>query len=170
MLPQLTFSEMSRLAWSLCTLADGESALARTALSWTFRNHLEARAELPSPRLLIEACTPVERGLGPADDGAPAMNTCDFRSPDFCMALSSLCVVWSGTQSDPTEGALSFHRHDQLPRWARTIEPCALIGSYFFYRRIVEPMFAPLMVGRPSGQASALSSNEACTLQLNAGR
>lgn len=139
--PQLTFSEMSHLAWSLCALSKGESELARTALAWTFRNRLEGRGEAPSPCSLLEAFGQLGTASGSVAPGAPLTGTCDFQSPDFCVSLSSLCMVWSDSELDPTEGALSFHRHDQLPRWARSIDPCALIGSYFFYRQTIKSAF-----------------------------
>lgn len=34
---------------------------------------------------------------------------------------------------DPTRGATHFHRHDEMPPWAATQEPTALIGCYLFY-------------------------------------
>ena len=157
--PQLTFSEMSHLAWSLCALSEGESELARIALAWTFRNRLEARREAPSPRSVLEACGQLERGAGVVNEGVCATTISDFQSPDFCISLSSLCAVWSGTEPDPTEGALSFHRHDHLPRWARSMDPCALIGSYFFYQQTVKTAFAPFATGCRSQKTAAFSSS-----------
>ena len=156
---QLTFSQMSHLAWSLCALSEGESELARTALAWTFRNRLEARGKVPPSRSLLEACGHLETDSGSVTPRVPVTTVCDFQSPDFCLSLSSLCMVWSDTELDPTEGALSFHRHDHLPRWARSIEPCALIGSFFFYRQLIESAVAPFVAGCRSQEAGAFSSS-----------
>jgi len=149
--PELTLSEASRMAWTLCDLAGGESALTRTALSWTFRNRLAVLEESQlSCSYADELSCSGKRRVEVSSEVSDTAD-CDFQSEDFCMALSSLCMVWSGALSDPTDGALSFHRHDQRPPWARSAEPCALIGSYFFYQNVVEPDFASEVTGDPSG-------------------
>ena len=168
--PQLTSSEMSYLAWSLCALSDGESEVARTALAWTFRNRLEARREQAAPTSFLDACSCPESSCRSGSEEMSRFNVCDFQSADFCAALSSLRAVWSGTQIDPTEGALSFHRHDQLPRWAKSIEPCALIGSYFFYKGAPGSAFASMMNRHSSDKVTALGSNYPCTLGFDVER
>jgi len=149
--PQLNFTEMSRLAWVLCALSNGESACARTALAWAFRNRLEALAERAEPLSFFELCDRLGNDSRANETATAGPTVSDFQSPDYCLALSSLCSVWSGDQADPTEGALCFHRHNMLPRWASAMEPCALIGSFFFYNKASELSFArPL--GRMSGR------------------
>jgi len=140
--PQLSFTEMSHLAWILSSLSMNETTLAQTALAWTFRNRLEACGGQGGEQPFLEA-------VGCPDIAAPAKErrlqasvASDFQSPDYCRAFARLCSVWGDEQPDPTEGALSFHRHSELPSWAVSCEPCALIGGYFFYDKTLEPLCA----------------------------
>jgi spore germination cell wall hydrolase CwlJ-like protein len=111
---RLTLIELTRMAELVRTEAGGECELSRVAVAWAIRNRGMAGAAA-IPRDGTEAS-------GAGRDG-----------PAFWRALAAVCLVWSGEREDPTHGATRFHRHDELPGWARGREPVALIGSRFYY-------------------------------------
>ena len=47
--------------------------------------------------------------------------------------LSMIASVFNEGSIDPTDGAVRFHRHDELPDWAKSEQPTALIGGRFYY-------------------------------------
>ncbi len=58
----------------------------------------------------------------------------DFTEPGLALCLRTAVRAVSRALKDPTEGATEYHSSDTLPDWARPRHPCAMIGTFIFYR------------------------------------
>lgn len=53
---------------------------------------------------------------------------------DQCRAVARRAM--DGRLDDPTDGATHYHVLGLIPRWARGLEPCAIIGRHLFYNDV----------------------------------
>jgi len=135
-------SEVENFARVLMAATAEEPEAGGLALACVVRNRREIARRFSEARSrahphfgdgsLAKACRSVLRdaGLPNAATAPPAPNAA---GPDYYRALATACLVLSGDQADPTQGAVDFHRHDELPDWASKRVPTALIGSRLFY-------------------------------------
>lgn len=135
-------TDVERFARILIAATANEPKGARLALAFVVYNRRETARRFfkaqsrPHPQFgdgsLAEACHSVMRDAGPLEstNGVSASASAD---PDYYRALAVVCLVLCGEQADPTQGAVEFHRHDELPDWASRRVPSALIGSWLFY-------------------------------------
>ena len=98
-----------------------ETREEKIALAWAARNCLESGIQVPEFAGLVPCMNEDAEDSGHSQVDA------------FWATVKILMDVFCDDQSDPISGATRFHRHDSCPKWADKKEPCALIGSYFFY-------------------------------------
>lgn len=133
-----------RLAETVRWLAAEEPQLVQAAVAFAAINRVQ-RVEVGEG---VYADSPDLHGLAGAlygvaspGDNPDIHNAAGFHDgaagthPDaaFCRALATVCLALAGDLADPTGGATRFHRHDEMPEWARRRKPVALIGAWFFY-------------------------------------
>ncbi len=121
----LTLEEMTCLAKQAWLEASEEPELSRAALIWTLLNRRRQCAD--------GARQAIGEGAVPAEAVACSPSDLRFHDPAFCQAFATVCLVCGGHLEDPTHGATRYHAHDELPGWARSLQPLALIGPRFFY-------------------------------------
>lgn len=133
-----------RLAETVRWIAAEEPRLAQAAIAFAAINRTQSveggegdYAGAPGLDTLAGALYGVvSPGESPAIHNAAGFHDGDTGTvPDaaFCRALATVCLALAGDLADPTGGATRFHRHDEMPEWARRREPVALIGAWFFY-------------------------------------
>lgn len=112
-------------------LGKNEPEIGRVALAFALRNRFDGLGD-EDPGALARFCRSV---VSPTtcDGSDKGWHGGEFADPEFRHALAICCQVWNEELADPTAGATHFHRHDELPDWARHLEPAALLGSHFFY-------------------------------------
>jgi len=135
-------SEVEGFARILMAATAEEPEAGRLALACVVSNRREIARRFvktqsrPHPHFgdgsLAEACRSVVHDAGPPRTATAAPATAPT-VPAYYRALATVCLVLSGDQADPTQGAVDFHRHDELPDWANRRVPSALIGSWLFY-------------------------------------
>lgn len=135
-------SEVESFARILMAATADEPEAGKLALVWVIRNRREVARRFREAESrahphfgdgsLAEACRSVMRDAGSPDAGkaAPAHA---LAGSHYYRALATVCLVLSGDDADPTQGAVDFHRHDESPDWAKSRIPSALIGSRLFY-------------------------------------
>ena len=115
------FQNFILLARALERVLSSESEASAIAVAWFVRNRLEDGKKLEDVIATFPHRRAVEEQLL-ANDGS-----------NLLAAIGILARVFEGTLPDPTAKATKIHRHDECPAWALKAEPCALIGSYFYY-------------------------------------
>ncbi|MGI9371608.1 MAG: hypothetical protein ACR2OJ_03865 [Hyphomicrobiales bacterium] len=118
----LDYAELIVLAGILHDALQSESKEGKTALAWLVRNCLDSGMRLSEIIGLLKA------GMRARGDLAlPA-------GVSFIYTVNVLTGVLADVYPDPTLGARNFHRHDAWPAWSQQRQPCALIGSYVYYK------------------------------------
>ncbi len=129
----LTPADLDLCARTVALMDDSGLDPLRAPLAWVIRNRLtHAASTSDTPPCVASICSQILReATGRLQPGA-----LDTPSPltDWCRFYAVTCHVWAGDLTDETGGAVSCHRHDRAPLWARGRAPTALIGSYLFYR------------------------------------
>jgi hypothetical protein len=132
MLITLGSQDLAVCARTVKVLAVEQPDDLKAALAWTLRNRITALAQTARPRA-HEVCLALLReataSAPPKVPRAPAASDADWQRT---LAINTL--VWSGELVDPTNGAISCHRHDVTMRWAARRVATALIGAYIFLR------------------------------------
>lgn len=123
---------MARLARSIWAVAADEAEEPTGAVAWMARNLIERKGLCAETVCLRLQCLRAGPMSPPAESGI------DFTNGRYCQVFATLCRVWSGDFSDPTNGATVAHRHDEEPDWADQAVATALIGPWIFYRAFAE--------------------------------
>lgn len=76
-------------------------------------------------------------------DGQAARVRDRAKNPDLYMGefafrscLRAALAVLDTPTVDPTSGATHYHTAAILPGWAKTLSPCAAVGSHLFYNNV----------------------------------
>lgn len=130
------------LAAILAKLSKNETRCSLVALAWALRNREGFRNKMsnsPMPGISRLVCSGAIFKCGKSILVRP-WHILAFLKPrsghGVCKSLAIAFLVWSGEETDPTAGSTHFHRHDDWPEWAKSSEPVALIGNWFFYKEI----------------------------------
>ena len=153
--------ELRCLALTIYHEARGESDLGKLAVGHVVMNRTHSRGFPAS------VCGVVQQG-GETRHRCQFSWWCDGRSDrakDAAALRESLRVaesIYDGCSSDPTAGALWFHRISVRPAWARSMGPGKRIGRHLFYRgrpehafRIAAAMPSPGSCARASPRPTA---------------
>lgn len=119
---------IEELTARLLALAADQSVRVIEALAAVYANQMRSR---PVAWGLSENARPY-RAMPPADPGierSPA--TCDESWRCICRRIARRAL--RGSLVDPTGGAVTFHRIDANPSWARDQLPIACVGPFLFY-------------------------------------
>lgn len=126
--------DFAHLAETVLVVASDDTEPVQTAMVWVLLNRArQAGGEEgvpPSGVLLSRLCGEL---MSEVKRASPEARTPALDTAEFCRALATVCLVCSGDIADPTQGATRFHRHDEMPEWARLAEPRALLGRRFYY-------------------------------------
>lgn len=132
-------SDVFRLAATVLALGPGEPPEACLALAWVACNRSQAVRPTKDTEqafgdgTLAGACRSLAGDIV-KEAGVGGEQVASEASGDHLRAMAIACQVLAGDLPDPTDGAVLLHRHDEQPGWAAGRQPCALLGSHFFYR------------------------------------
>lgn len=137
--------EMEVFARSVWLATRGAHGSETIALAWMLKNRVALRNQsdesesgcvFPSGRrALADVCRKfiTDEYVAKPAPGVIDKDEFQINHAKFLRVFSTVCLVWNGDVSDPTNGSIRCHRHDEMPEWALSVAPEALIGSRFFY-------------------------------------
>ncbi len=129
---RLRDDEIELCARTVAALGLDQSDEIKTSLAWTIRNRVEALRGRCGDKSVVKACNAVlKESLAKSE---PSNLHREISRSEWRRVKAANELVWQGKVSDSTHGAISCHRHDRNPRWARQRTPTALLGEYLFFR------------------------------------